>query len=483
MEVTIGIRTDRGKRENNEDAVLVIQPKAGEIGADAIVIVADGMGGRASGEEASAMAVSSIRETLVTLLKPGPNMPSYEDALSAAMRRANSAVFELAQAGTGNKGMGTTCVAAVLGKDGAVIAHVGDSRAYLLRDGLLRRLTEDHSYIHDQVKSGHLSDHDARHSRFRHVITKAIGIDASVKPDVHIHPLAVGDSLLLCTDGMSNVVDEAGMIQIMSRARSAQESVDFLVDAAIRGGSKDNVTGALVRVGIPDAPGAPGPRDVSSAAASPAPASEPVVAPASEKRPIPRPPVWMLAGIIGILLGALLVLLIVLPQLDHRPAKPTVIAPVTRPADIAHLTYANPRILLVQPVVSNLIAGGPQGVVVAESETGNLLSINSAGQVKSAGKIDPHASTPRDNRYIAVDAQGYIYLTTPASKLIRRTDPDGSNELAIARGQLTRPEALYVDASGNIYVIDDGRLEFIKASPPTASTPRKTISKPSTGAH
>ena len=232
MDVSLGAKTDAGRRENNEDAVLVLRSPNGELGADAVIVVADGMGGRAFGEDASSTAVKTVKATLLQLLKPGPAMPPVSDALATAIRRANSDVFELARSKSGQKGMGTTCVAAVIAGDTLTIAHVGDSRAYLLRDGLLRRLTEDHSYIHDQVKSGNLSDHDARTSRFRHVITKAIGIDATVNPDIQSHKIAEGDCLLFCTDGLSNTVDEAGMIQIMSRARTTQEAIEDLVDAA-----------------------------------------------------------------------------------------------------------------------------------------------------------------------------------------------------------------------------------------------------------
>ncbi len=481
MDVTIGTKTDAGKRENNEDAVLVVQPNTADLGADAIVIVADGMGGRASGEEASSLAVTSIRDTLLTLLKPSPTMPSYEEALTTAMRRANSAVYELARANTTSKGMGTTCVAAVIGKGSIAIAHVGDSRAYMLRDGLLRRLTDDHSYIHDQVKSGHLSDHDARHSRFRHVITKAIGIEAMVKPDIQLHAMAKGDSFLLCTDGMSNIVDEAGMIQIMSRARSAQEGVEYLVDAAIRGGSKDNVTGALMRIGIPDHPDAIINKalkqieieGINEDGTTPSHSADDDIDD-TETVVLPSRPVlpWFLLGaVLGALIaaGALLFSGHVKGLTNAKTRKP--VMAVAKLIDVDNLVYSAPRLLLIQPVIANLIAGSDAGVVVAEAETGNLLSISPSGEVRPAGHIDPKGSSTTGDRYMATDTRGYVYLTTPAVKMIRRVTPDGTIQRPIAQDLLDKPEALYIAKDGSIYVIDDGRLHYIKATPIVSAVP------------
>ncbi|MDR3707834.1 MAG: protein phosphatase 2C domain-containing protein [Capsulimonadaceae bacterium] len=477
MDVSIGSKTDLGTRENNEDAVLVVQPRNGELGAQAVLIVADGMGGRAYGEDASSTAVRTIRATLGSLLAPGAAKPPYGDALAAAIRRANSDVYELARTKSGQKGMGTTCVAAVIADDSATIAHVGDSRAYLLRDGLLRRLTEDHSYVHDQIKSGNLSDHDARQSRFRHVITKAIGIDPTVEPDIKTHKLCEGDTLLLCTDGLSNIVDEAGMIQIMSRARTAQEAIDYLVDAAKRGGSKDNISGALARIGVAEPDGlaatATGEQMHGSLTLErPAEAATIVDTGLGEDAKAgeasPRRVVAPVVG--GAVIGALICSLVLAAvgwlhpfYVAPRPHKAVYSAAAV---DYAKLSYGKPQVLLLDDVLPDLLAGGDAGVVVANARTGKLMCINAAGQIHEAGQIEPRpASSLEGRRFIASDAQGNVYITNAGEAMIRLYTADGKYIKCIGQGQIQQPASLWVARPGDIYVIDGGRLTVIRALP------------------
>jgi protein phosphatase len=458
MKISIGARTDAGAREQNEDALIVMQPMEGELCADAIVIVADGMGGRAAGEEASSIAVESVRDTLQTLLKSSPNPPSYDEALQSALHRANSAVFEYAHSIPGLNGMGATCVVAIIGGDEVTIAHIGDSRAYLLNDGVLRRLTEDHSYVHDQMKSGRLSDHDARNSRFRHVITRAVGIDPTVKADVGVHKISDGDSVLLCTDGLSNIVDEAGMIQIMSRCHSSQETVDFLVDAAKRGGSKDNITGVVMRVGQ-WAAGEP--------RFDPKKLHEPLGRTAEPKKvkkkkaPTKRKSVdWLtylplLIGLIclmgGVLAGYFL-------RGSMAPSSFPGMPPGHDPSMMLH--YQDPQVLLDRPLVTSALSVERYGLVAVDAKTGDLLAISFAGKAHSIGSS--HLTLkPSGAGFIAQDRLNRVFVSDFAAKSINVFDPNG-NVYSVATGKLSSPQAIGVSSDDTIYVIDAGRLKVLR---------------------
>jgi len=377
------------------------------------------------------------------------------------MRRANAKIYEMSRARVGQKGMGTTCVTAVIGNGSLSVAHVGDSRAYLLRDGILRRLTEDHSYIQDQVRQGQLSDHDARVSRFKHVITRALGIEATVKPDFHSHDLVEGDIVLLCSDGLSGVVDEAGMIQILSRTLNAQAASDYLVDSAKRQGSKDNISSVVARYGGEPEP--PLPPDLTKHDSA---LSKPIV------KPIALP-----AGtgtfVAAMLLGALLTLL-VLAALTGKGFRLNVTAPPT----VNHVSntsqsgsslagpssYSPPRVLLDRNVIGDVIAGSDAGVIVAEADTGDLWSVNTLGQVRNVGQITasgPSRGHDQASHYLATDEMGRTYVSSPDDGVIKRFSPDGHFERTIADGLLKDPQALWVAKNGDIYVIDSHRLNLI----------------------
>ena len=210
----VGYKTDKGlKRSNNEDSHAVFA--SGELGAglDALLVVADGMGGTKGGEIASNIVVNSLPEALQSLL--GEGFPTgLEDAparvaliLSQAIRQANAEVWRYKRQHTGLENMGTTCVTAALSDGIVTIGNVGDSRAYLLRAGRLRQITEDHSEVWEQVKAGRMTPEQAATSRFRNTITRAMGLLDDVAPDVTAYPLEDGDALLLCSDGLTTEVD------------------------------------------------------------------------------------------------------------------------------------------------------------------------------------------------------------------------------------------------------------------------------------
>ncbi len=240
-------RTDPGKKRNhNEDALLAL-PEAG------IFVVADGVGGRACGEVASAICVESFRESAdligkrVGAFEDNPNIDSRNAVLTAideVLQTASRRIYETAEA-EGRAGMTTTVVSVVLAQGTAFLAHVGDSRAYLVRDGELRQLTEDHSMVNELVRTGKMTYEEARASRHRHVITRAVGLYPTVQPSLAAVDLLPGDRLLLCSDGLSDVVAPELMLQEGARD-DLEGAVDALLQAALDRGGPDNVSMLLL---------------------------------------------------------------------------------------------------------------------------------------------------------------------------------------------------------------------------------------------
>lgn len=219
-------RSDVGSvREHNEDSYLVKTP---------LFVVADGMGGHEAGEVASNIAVT-------TMEAHAPKSTSPE-ALAAAVIKANEAVLRGAQDGTGKPGMGTTLTAAFVFEDEATIAQVGDSRAYLLHDGQLQRITRDHSLVADLIEQGRLTEAEARFHPQRSVITRALGSDPHMQPDLYTLHVEEGDRLLLCSDGLCSMISDEDIEEILLDNPAPAHACDALVEEAIIAGGLDNVT-------------------------------------------------------------------------------------------------------------------------------------------------------------------------------------------------------------------------------------------------
>lgn len=223
---TFGSRTDVGcVREHNEDSLLVAPP---------LFVVADGMGGHAAGEVASEIAVDVIA-------RYAPQHPDGE-LLARAVDEANWAIIRAAQEGKGRAGMGTTCTAAMMEGERLVIAQVGDSRAYLLHHGKLQQLTRDHSLMADMIESGQLTEEEARVHPRRSVITRALGSDPNMHADIYELNVETGDRLLLCSDGLSGMLEDYEIEQVLQHTRDPQRCASMLVNQAIGAGGHDNVT-------------------------------------------------------------------------------------------------------------------------------------------------------------------------------------------------------------------------------------------------
>ena len=260
-------RTDVGcVREHNEDSLAVRSP---------LFAVADGMGGHEAGEVASAIAV----ETMLGLVPDSPD----GDALAQAVVAANRAVLRGAEDGTGRPGMGTTMTAALVYGEQAIIAQVGDSRAYLLHGGALKRITRDHSLVADLIEQGRLTEEEARYHPQRSVITRALGSDPEMEPDIYELKVEPGDKLMLCSDGLSSMITDDSIAAIMVTNPDPNECCNALVDEAIAAGGLDNVTVIVI-----DPWGEPKPAE-SAPEGDAMPASKATAAPVPEPKPVPEP--------------------------------------------------------------------------------------------------------------------------------------------------------------------------------------------------
>ncbi|WP_447972693.1 Stp1/IreP family PP2C-type Ser/Thr phosphatase [Nitrospira sp. Kam-Ns4a] len=233
--------SDLGKvREENEDAVLVLD----ELG---LWLVADGMGGHPGGDVASRLAVRAVAD-FMKRAGLSPSSREAEPLLRKAIQHANDAVREESRTRPDLSGMGTTLVALHINHEEAVLAHVGDSRAYLLRDRSLRPLTHDHSFVEEQMRLGLLTAEEARRHPYRHMLTRAVGIEPQVEPDTLSLPLEPDDCLLLCTDGLTKMLEDSEILDTLEKASSAPErACRALVEAANRRGGPDNITVVVVR--------------------------------------------------------------------------------------------------------------------------------------------------------------------------------------------------------------------------------------------
>lgn len=251
-----GISDVGRKRGHNEDSYAVA-PGA------RLLVVADGMGGHAAGEVASRITVDTICEflggahvddddTWPNISPSGDGARNQGERLVAAVTRANERVLEAVRAEPRLKGMGTTVVTALFEEGFVSLAHVGDSRAYLLRGGRIRRLTDDHSWVHEQITAGLITEEEARHHPLKNVVTRALGGGALVIPDLIHVPICDGDRLILCSDGLTTVVEDPEIRDGAGSESSPEVAAKGLVDLANDRGGPDNITVVIADV-LPDA--------------------------------------------------------------------------------------------------------------------------------------------------------------------------------------------------------------------------------------
>lgn len=243
-------KTDIGTvRSNNED----------NFGYDTrygIFVVCDGMGGQAAGERASKIAVDTIlaffrqdsRSRAIQVVgRTFEGVSERANSLGQAIQLANQSIHEEASRNMSQSGMGSTIVAVLAEDRFFSIANVGDSRIYLLRDGAIQQLTNDHSLVMEQVRRGLMTQEEAESSQMQNVIVRSLGVEESVEPDLEDHEFAAGDVLLMCSDGLSRYVQDAAIVEVVGRSDSLEKASEDLIGQAKAGGSDDNITCLLIR--------------------------------------------------------------------------------------------------------------------------------------------------------------------------------------------------------------------------------------------
>jgi PPM family protein phosphatase len=243
-------QTDVGrKRDHNEDAFLVDE----ELG---LYLVADGMGGHAGGGTASRIAVQTIRARLQVAREADPDLftrpgeleeSPLREILREAVESACQSIYQAAQSDPALAGMGTTVTAAVLAGSNTYIAHVGDSRCYLARKGHIYQVSEDHSLVNEQLKAGAITPEEARNSRFKNIITRSVGFEADVTVDMMGLEIEPGDRIVVCCDGLSNLVDDEEILEIITEA-PLEAAPERLIDLANDRGGDDNITVIVIHV-------------------------------------------------------------------------------------------------------------------------------------------------------------------------------------------------------------------------------------------
>ncbi len=243
--------TDTGRaRNNNEDSVAVDEESR-------LIVLADGMGGYNAGEVASGMATSFIKSELGRWLSEASDNASDTDvrrAMDICVDNANRAIFNAANSNPQYAGMGTTLVVGVFREGRLLVGHVGDSRGYRLRGGRLAQITHDHSLLQEQIDSGLITAEQAAFSANKNLVTRAVGVEDTVLLETHLHEVMPGDLYLLCSDGLSDMLDDESIAQLLLGSDALPEVGAALVDAANDAGGKDNISVVLARVRGPAGP-------------------------------------------------------------------------------------------------------------------------------------------------------------------------------------------------------------------------------------
>ena len=248
MELHVHGETETGRvRDHNEDSILKLGGEQSPPGVDALLVVADGMGGHAAGEVASKLTVEHIEQHFTSGAFASTTADEFEEALRTLLQNVNQVVHTAGQ-DTDKRGMGTTCTLVVIKDDHLYYAHVGDSRAYLLKGGELDQVTDDHSWVEEMVRAGSLSKEEARTHPNRNVITRAIGLDAGVVVDTGVCALRDGDLVMLCSDGLNSMISDEEIHTVLEKS-SFKNVCTNLITAANEAGGHDNTSIAVAYLG------------------------------------------------------------------------------------------------------------------------------------------------------------------------------------------------------------------------------------------
>ena len=482
----IGCRTDVGKvRKMNQDSFASVGPHEFLGRIDGLFVVADGMGGKAGGEIASRVTVETVPSVVMEAIADEVGEISDNELgaiLQEAISSANEVVYTQARANPELKGMGTTCVAVLLNGKRAIIGHVGDSRIYLCRSSSIEQVTEDHSLVQEHVRSGEISAEEAKTSRYKNMITRAIGIASAVAPDIRAIELLPGDRLLLCSDGLTNMVTDAHIAAIVDQSATPQAACDSLVEVALNNGGDDNVTVLIVQV-EGDIPPSSGSRNskigtpINSRMLSDQPEYLANVQTHSPARRSRINPLLLLST-----LGLCVVVYYLLqrdytfssasPFIKHNVVKrPTPIPSAPKP-DLTHLAYADP--VSVSPKRlrgAPLACDGFGNLYGVTRETGAPVKIKPDGSVTLLVASETTTEGPQPAKHWAVDYQGNLYVSSRKDKIVNKYDANGTRVGSFGSGFLNGPEAIAVDSGGNIFVVDSDKLMVMRAKTPQSAIP------------
>ncbi len=505
LSITVAFKTDIGrKRSSNQDSYAVLSRAELNNQLESLLVVADGMGGGRGGGVASSLVVQTVPEVVQEYLySRNGNADSSIDTsrlLRESLVRANSSVWMRQVEKNELRGMGTTCVAAIVNDGVLTIGNVGDSRIYLLREGKLLQMTEDHSEVWQQVIAGRMTRDEAQNSPFRNSITKAIGIRSDMSPDVEPHPLQNGDTVLLCSDGLTTELKDNAIARILAQAPDVQSACDTLVNAALEHGGRDNITVVVMRYGDftpveiaafineqDEEEELTDPTQSWKQALNEKPDNSEVDQPSSQQN------TWqnsdssptlrsgkdssqfsILTSVLGVLVVLLAAALIYVIWF-RKPAVPIVSPPnlrSVRPTDQA-LTYGAAVPFIPDEVrrIPILIDATDRLIVVGK--TGQALRIDSKGQIsllrgipfpsekKSTSKLSKSTDTK-----ITQDVSGNIYLINDKDRLIKKYNEAGTETMTdIGKGALKSPTDIAVDSLGNIFLIDSNHILKIPVMP------------------
>jgi protein phosphatase len=238
-------KTDTGRsRDNNEDSVAVDEETR-------LAVLADGMGGYNAGEIASGMATAFIKSEMsrwLTEVGGTARAKEVRRAMEICVDSANLSIFNAANSNANYSGMGTTLVVGVFREDVLVLGHIGDSRCYRFRAGKLEQISRDHSLLQEQIDAGLVTPEQAQHSNIKNLVTRALGVEEIVLLEVNEYPVELGDFYIMCSDGLSDMVQDAAIAKILNAEVALEQKVQMLVDAANDNGGRDNISVLMVEV-------------------------------------------------------------------------------------------------------------------------------------------------------------------------------------------------------------------------------------------
>lgn len=493
MSIHIGYKTDVGKkRKVNQDSYAILHADQLKGAFDTLLLVADGMGGRPGGDVASSIVAQVVPESVRSAIADRNGNPTPIDTpklLRDAITQANKSVRRKQEEVLEFSGMGTTCVVGALAGNRLTLAHVGDSRAYLLRDGELKQLTDDHSEVWEQVKAGNMTPEEAQHSRFRNIVSRALGT-ANPTPEVQNVELLEGDSLLICSDGLTTELDDPEIARIFAGEIEVQSACDQLVQAALEQGGRDNITVVALRYGVFS------PRTLPRVLKSQVPMEwvigNPIIPAgwdsfdeeedlALEDTPSPiyrnSPVLLALLLLMTVAILSETYALYTIWQkmpIHHEEQLPVIQPSPLRPTEKT-LAYGAPISIFAPKVRDTPLALDRDGYPVVVTEEGEFVSIEELKAQPLPNQLPlPGVPTKNFNSAsvfaLAYDESGNRYQFNPHAThpAIEKFNPQGTRiEEALGGAKPERVTSIIVDESGDVFYIDNHHLKKIPATEKT----------------